>query len=107
MQPNLLEWLAPYRTAKGKICPDRLHQRLKEDRERAGLLHWPQNALRHSFGSYHLAHFRSAAETALELGHTNALITFRHYRELVPPGEAERFWKIGPSVNAEHIIKLV
>ena len=69
MRPNLLAWLAPYRTrAYGKVCPDRLHLRLKDGRKRAGLEHWPPNALRHSFGSYHLAHFRSAAETALEIG---------------------------------------
>jgi integrase len=106
LRPNLLAWLAPYRTRKGKICPDRLHMRLKQDRVRAGILRWPPNALRHSFGSYHLAHFRSAAETALEMGHVNAAITFRHYRELVTPGEAERFWRIAPVVKAETIVAL-
>ena len=106
MQPNLLAWLAPYRTRQGRICPERMHSLLNADRARAGLSHWPQNGLRHSFASYHMAHFRSAAETALELGHHDAQITFRHYRELVTPGEAERFWKIAPSVAAETIVAL-
>jgi integrase len=106
MQPNLLAWLAPYRTAKGAIAPDRLHKRLQADRANAGILHWPQNGLRHSFASYHMAHFRNAADTALELGHSNSAITFKHYRELVTPGEAERFWRIAPSVAAERIVKL-
>ena len=72
----------------------------------AGIQPYPRNALRHSFASYHMAHFRSAPETALELGHVSAAITFRHYRELVTPGEAERFWKIAPAVEAESIVEL-
>jgi integrase len=107
MQPNLLEWLAPYRTARGEIAPENdLHRRLKRDQKRAGILHWPQNGLRHSFASYHMAHFRNAGDTALELGHTNSAITFKHYRELVTPGEAERFWRIAPAVEAETIVAL-
>ncbi len=52
IQPNLAEWLAPYRTARGPVCPIGLRKKLDADRERAGLLQdWPQNALRHSFGS--------------------------------------------------------
>jgi hypothetical protein len=35
----------------------------------AGITEWPENALRHSFASYHLAHFMNAAETAPQLGH--------------------------------------
>jgi integrase len=106
MTPNLLHWLSPYRTARGKIAPENLQRLLRQDRERAGLPKWPQNGLRHSFASYHMAHFRNAADTALELGHTNSAITFKHYRELVTPGEAERFWRIAPSLNAEQIIAL-
>lgn len=107
MQPNLFEWLAPYCMNKGKIAPENdLYRRLKRDQERAGILHWPQNGLRHSFASYHMAHFRNAGDTALELGHTNSAITFKHYRELVTPGEAERFWKIVPAVKARAIIAL-
>lgn len=53
---------------------------------------WPPNALRHSFASYHLAHFQDAARTALELGHMTTRLLFAHYRELVSPEEAARFW---------------
>ncbi len=31
---------------------------------------WSDNGLRHSFASYHLASFNSAAALALEMGHT-------------------------------------
>ena len=52
---------------------------------------WPHNALRHSFASYHLAFFRDAARTALEAGHSQAVL-FRHYRELVTQEDAEGWW---------------
>ena len=95
--PALAAWLAPYHNHHGSIVPNNgLKKLLLADRKRSGIDRWPANALRHSFGSYHLAHFRSAAETALEMGHTNAAITFRHYRELVTPRAAAEWWSIMP-----------
>ena len=49
------------------------------------------HALRHSFASYHLAYFKDAARTALEAGHSQAVL-FRHYRELVTQEDAEAWW---------------
>jgi integrase len=103
IRPNLAAWLAPYHGCRGMLCPLNLPARLFQDRQRAGIIAWPSNALRHSFASYHLAHFKNAAETALELGHTNASITFRHYRELVRPVAAAQYWQIAPAVRAESI----
>jgi integrase len=96
IQPNLRAWLAPYRTNRGNVSPDNLRVRIEADRDRAGLReNWPSNALRHSFGSYHLAHFRDAAALALQMGNSPDVI-FRHYRELVKPKEAARYWEIKP-----------
>jgi hypothetical protein len=39
--------------------------------------------------------------TALELGHHDSRITFAHYRELVKPKEAERYWNIRPAAEAK------
>jgi hypothetical protein len=58
------------------------------------------------FGSYHLAHFKNAASTALELGHTDSRITFDHYRELVKPKDADRYWNITPATT-EKIVPVV
>jgi integrase len=101
MRPNVLEWLAPYRNSTGPICPPTLYQRLVADRKAAGITIWLPNCCRHSFASYHLAHFRDPRELALEMGHTNSEITFRHYRQLTLPAEAEKFWRIAPLINAE------
>jgi integrase len=107
IQPNLAEWLRPYRGRQGRVCPTNLEVRLRADRKAAGITQWPPNGLRHSFGSYHLAHFRDVKDLALELGHTRSEVTFRHYRELVTPSEAERFWRIAPVIEGERKLGVV
>jgi len=97
IQDNLRAWLAPYRTHTGCVCPVNLQRKINDDRDRSKLrADWPQNALRHSFGSYHLARFNDVARLALEMGNSPAMI-FKHYRELVRPKDAERYWSIRPA----------
>ena len=96
IQPNLCEWLAGVREHSGKIAPGNLVKQLRAARKAAGIIDWPDNALRHSFASYHLAHFKDAAGLALEMGHMNEDMIFNHYRQLVRPKEAERYWSIKP-----------
>ncbi|MEI8235186.1 MAG: hypothetical protein WCH57_10945 [Verrucomicrobiota bacterium] len=104
MQPNLKAWLAPYRKHRGSVCPIGLRKKLEADRDKAGLRKdWPNNALRHSFGSYHLAQFKDAAALALQMGNSPAMI-FKHYRELVKPKEAERYWQIKPGTVSEKVV---
>ena len=106
MQPNLREWLMPVRKIKGNITPrENFNKQFVQARVAAGIDEWPDNALRHSFASYHLAHFKNAASTALELGHHDSRITFAHYRELVKPKEGERYWSIRPS-RTEKIVQI-
>ena len=56
---------------------------------------WEHNVTRQSFVSYHLAQFGSAAKTALEAGHNEAML-FKHYRALLTPQAAAEFWGIVP-----------
>jgi integrase len=122
IQPNLAAWLESYKDRTGKVCPPNLRKLLEEDRINAGwwtakegavitpgkgidrtkikLKPWPSNGLRHSFASYHLAHFQDAARLALELGHTNQELLFRHYRELVTPEQAQKWWNIQPAADS-------
>jgi integrase len=99
LRPNLEKGLQPYRKHQGPICPSGLRKLELETRQRAKITHWPANALRHGFASYHLAHFKNAAELALEMGHTNQQMIFDHYRQLVQPKEAARYWKICPATT--------
>ncbi len=54
---------------------------------------WKNNGLRHSFISYRLAAIQNTAQVALEAGNSPQMI-FRHYRELVRPVEAEKWFGV-------------
>jgi integrase len=103
MQPNLREWLLPHRKLTGNVTPqDRFEFRqfFEQARKDAGIDEWPDNALRHSFASYHVAKFRDAKGLALEMGHMDSGMLFNHYRALVKQNEAERYWNIRPVAKA-------
>jgi integrase len=105
IQPNLAKWLQPYGRLSGNVTPPKYRELLDAAREAARIEEWPHNALRHSFASYHLARFNNAAALALELGHTSAHLVFQHYRQLVKPKEAERYWKIIPAAPQKNVIE--
>jgi integrase len=105
IQPNLAKWLQPHAQLSGTVTPPNYRELLDAGREAAGIEQWPQNALRHSFASYHLAKFNDAAALALELGHTNSNLVFQHYRQLVKPKQAERYWKIVPASAGKKVIQ--
>src|SRR4029077_16183126 len=107
LQPNLRAWFLPYRQLKGPVAPtDNFRNLFAQARHVAGITVWPDNALRHSFASYHMAHFKNAASTALELGHHDSRVTFAHYRELVRPKEAARYWKLKPAASSRKIVQM-
>jgi len=90
IQPNLKAWLALGGELRG-ISPMTIRQLIR----RSGQA-WPSNVARHSFISYHLAHFHSAGMTALEGGHSEQVL-FAHYRAVETPAAAKEFWSIVPS----------
>ena len=106
MQPNLREWLLPLRKHAGKITPANFRKQFEAVRTAARIPEWPDNALRHSFASYHIAHFKDAKSLALEMGHTTTTLIFSNYRQLVKPKEAERYWNIKPQ-SEEDIVQFV
>jgi integrase len=93
---NLAAWLSPQTLANGPVWPAAYRYHIAELRVAAGITTWPKNALRHSFASYHLAHHRDAGRTANQLGHRDSQMLFAHYRELVRPREAKKYWEILP-----------
>jgi integrase len=98
IQPNLREWLFPFRKVRGNVTPrGNFRQLFDQARVAAGITAWPDNALRHSFASYHVANFKDAKSLALEMGHTDSGMLYNHYRALVRPKEAERYWNIRPT----------
>lgn len=95
--PNLVEWLRPHAKAEGSVWPQHImtsHGDFRRAAAHAGLK-WRENALRHSFISYRLVEINDVARVALESGNSPQMI-FRHYRELVRPAEAARWFSIVP-----------
>ena len=101
MSDNLRAWLAPCARHAGPVVPrvgfPGMWGRV---RKAAGVAAWKKNALRHSFGSYHVALHKNAPATSLEMGHDNPEQLFQNYRSLVRPKDAARFWKLAPSRRA-------
>ena len=97
---NLAWWLKPVTRIAGPIFPDLYRERHERLQALAKLTPWPRNVLRHSFGSYHLAFHKNEALTAAEMGNSPAVI-FQHYRALVTPEAAERFWKLLPETESD------
>jgi integrase len=107
--PNLAEWLRPYARRRGRIYPYShrwYHFNIDELRKAVELSEWPNNGLRHSFASYHLAKHQNAPQLALEMGHTTPRMIFDNYREVVTPEEAERYWNIRPKPVADNVVSL-
>jgi integrase len=98
---NLKAWLRPFAARTGPVWPlgeAMWRMKMEPVRVAAELTEWPTNGLRHSYGSYHLAKFSNANALALEMGHTTTKEIFAHYRELVRPEDAARYWEIKPDV---------
>jgi site-specific recombinase XerD len=60
-------------------------------------LTWKNNALRHSFSTYHLAKYRDANETSYLSGHSAKTLQ-RYYRGLVTTAQADEWFNITPIV---------
>ena len=70
--------------------------RLQAIRQAASIDTWPNNAMRHSYATYHLALHQDAPRTAHELGHTGPGMLYRHYRNLATQADARRYFRITP-----------
>jgi len=95
IQPNLAQWLTPYRGRTGHLFKTR------RDADRAIAfakeqgIDWPDNALRHSYASYRLAAISDTARVALEMGNSpQKLMT--NYRELADEHDAKAWFAISP-----------
>ncbi len=102
---NLAVWLAPLAKKSGPVADIGA---LRIDRaatlKDAEVKDWPDNALRHSFASYHLAHHKNAAALAAELGHTNSKVLYAHYRNRVRPDVAAQWWQIMPPAEYGNVV---
>ena len=108
IEENLREWLLycprgeyPAISKNVDVCGEHLKKLVDENksitpfRERL-LPKWPQNALRHSYGSYHLSHFNDEGLTSRNMGNSPSVI-FKNYRSIVKSSATKAYWNITPS----------
>ena len=98
---NLMEWLRPYLGRVGRVAPPNLRKLRCYTMKTAGIDHWPQDVLRHSFASAHYAAYKNPAHTALLLGHRDQNMLLTHYRDLMKPTDAKRYWTLVPRSAGE------
>jgi integrase len=100
ISPQLRNWLDCSRAVGGTLPAVNYADKFKSALDKAGLrADWPQNALRHSFASYHYAKHRNENDTAAIMGISPQMV-FAHYRELVRPADADAFFSILPPPDA-------
>jgi integrase len=99
--PALAAWLTPLAKPEGAVAPaSNFRRRFYAARKAAGLADkWEGNELRHSYATYRLAETQDAARTALEMGNSPAIL-LAHYRELVGPEDAAKWFAVKPEAAA-------
>lgn len=104
---NLAAWLAAYAGRKGKVWTgghDEFYDAQQETAKAAGLK-WKANALRHSAASYMFALSNDAGRVAGFLGNS-ASVVHKHYRELVRPVDAQRWFNVKPE-RPDNVVAMV
>lgn len=73
--------------------PNGWQRRWKELRRAAGFTQWQADALRHTFASYHAAHFKDLPALQLEMGHRSTWLLQCRYVGIVEE-DAGKFWEM-------------
>jgi len=98
---NLGAWLASVDNKKGPVWNgdhEGFYDAQQATAAAAGLK-WKANALRHSYASYRFAQTGDAGRVAGELGNSAAVV-HKHYRELVKPADAVKWFGVTPEQPA-------
>lgn len=105
MEPQLIEWLLPFRKPRGSIIETEFVDTLRAVKETAGFTFadddsnpWIKDVLRHCYGSYWLAMHKDRAHLAELMGTSLAMIKSR-YRRAIPETIANEFWNLSPTTR--------
>ncbi len=96
LHPVLAAWLHEAGVQRaGALCPRSWARRWQQLREAAGFTIWQQDALRHSFASYHVKKWHDYARLQLEMGHRSAELLRTRYLSMegITAAQAEQFWR--------------
>ncbi|MDA0814561.1 MAG: hypothetical protein O3C21_19475, partial [Verrucomicrobia bacterium] len=104
LHPVAKAWLEPFRGARlkhmedGQLCYSAVvaSRKLSLAARELGIVEeWPEDVLRHSYGSYRLSVIANKARLAEEMGNSTAVID-KHYRRPIPPARGIEWFEIFP-----------
>jgi integrase len=111
LSENALAWLEAYRQRggimEGAVTPYRtqnLRNHRRAAQKAAGIEHWIQQGMRHSYCSAWLAKHHDVNRLVLQSGHTDPDTMWTHYHRGMSHAEAEKFWSIVPPEGDVKII---
>jgi integrase len=111
LSENALQWIEAYRRAGGSmkgpltdLQEDALFEHRRKNRIAAGVEHWPNSAMRHSFCSCWLAAHKDVNKLVLLSGHDSPDTMWRHYNKGVSEAEAAKYWAIAPKNEATNAV---
>jgi integrase len=95
IHPALATWLRKANFApEDHVCPQGLRIDNLAKRIKRGGVKWVKNGLRHSYGSYRCAVVKSAAQVALEMGNSEAIVR-SNYLDYTERKDATAWFKCG------------
>ena len=111
LSPNAKAWLASYAGCGGAMTGKIVRYTNSELRTRraanwraAGLEHWPQTGMRHSFCSNWLAVHKDVNRLVLMSGHDSVDMMWRAYHAGIPEAEALKYWEIMPPSSGSNVV---
>jgi integrase len=111
LSENAVAWLHAYQQRGGimegpiaTLQEDALFEHRQKNRLAAGVTHWPNSAMRHSFCSYWLATYKDVNKLVLLSGHDSPDTMWRNYHRGTTESEAAKFWAIVPPIESEKLI---
>jgi integrase len=115
LSDNAIAWLQAYANAGGKmegkiidLKEGALRAHRRKNRAAAGITHWPQDAMRHSFASFWLAQHKDVNRLREIMGHEgNTRTLWTHYHRGTTEAEAAKFWSIMPPDQPRNVISFV
>ena len=77
-----------------RVIPQNWQRRWRSLRKQAGFMHWTPDVCRHTFATYHAAHFRNLPALQLEMGHGNLNLLRSRYMRPASANVARCFWAL-------------
>jgi len=97
MTEPLIKRIKFFEKKKGRIVTgsmEALYERRRKVALALGWEGWPDNALRHSFATFHLGRCGNAGLTAYQMGHTSTAMVLRVYAVPAARADWKAFWRI-------------